>query len=148
MTSNQARHAPIQLPTIIEVRLFGTRRHSGTVPGTVPGFSGDGDAPDGDAPPSPSPICPESGTLPRPRPRFPSGGPRPGDSAQPPWGELSTTARPRWHVSGRAHLGSSLSWTSPWGRSDLEPHARREAGALESQDPLYFKSDAGQMPRV
>jgi hypothetical protein len=24
----------------------------------------------GDAPPSPSPICPESGTLPRPRPQF------------------------------------------------------------------------------
>ena len=51
--------------TIIKVRLLGTRRQSGTVPGTVPDLSGDGDAP-----PSPSPICPESGTLPRPRPRF------------------------------------------------------------------------------
>ena len=69
--------------TIIKVRLLGTPRQSGTVPGTVPDLSGDGDAP-----PSPSPICPESGTLPRPRPdfklpgtgtspRFPSGGPRP-----------------------------------------------------------------------
>jgi hypothetical protein len=49
------------------------------VPVPVPDLSGDGDGasvPDlsggGDAPPSPgpSPICPESGTLPRPRPRF------------------------------------------------------------------------------
>ena len=47
------------------------------VPVPVPDLSGDGDGasvPDlpggGDAPPSPSPICPESGTLPgRPRPR-------------------------------------------------------------------------------
>ncbi len=47
------------------------------VPVPVPDLSGDGDGasvPDlsgsRDAPPSPSPICPESGTLPRPRPRF------------------------------------------------------------------------------
>ena len=47
------------------------------VPVPVPDLPGDGDGtsvPDlpggGDAPPSPSPICPESGTLPRPRPRF------------------------------------------------------------------------------
>ena len=65
MTSNRARHELIQLPTIIKVRLLGTRRHSGTVPVPVPDLAGDGDAP-----PSPSPICPESGTLPRPRPRF------------------------------------------------------------------------------
>jgi hypothetical protein len=65
-----------QLPTIIKVRLLGTRRQSGTVPGTVPDLAGDGDAA-----PSPSPICPESGTLrvPRPRPRF--GGDGPGRSA-------------------------------------------------------------------
>ena len=68
-TSNRARHELIQLPTIIKVRLLGTRRQSGTVPVPVPDLAGDGDAP-----PSPSPICPESGTL--PRPRFPSGGPR------------------------------------------------------------------------
>jgi hypothetical protein len=30
----------------------------------------------GDAPPSPPPICPELGTLPRPRPRFAEIGPR------------------------------------------------------------------------
>ena len=67
MTSNRARHDSelIQLPTIIKVRLLGTRRQSGTVPVPVPDLAGDGDAP-----PSPSPICPESGTLPRPRPRF------------------------------------------------------------------------------
>ena len=58
--------------TIIKVRLLGTRRQSGTVPGTVPDLSGDGDAP-----PSPSPICPESGTLPRPRPRFAGDGDAP-----------------------------------------------------------------------
>ena len=58
----EQRHRMI---TIIKVRLLGTRRQSGTVPGTVPDLAGDGDAP-----PSPSPICPESGTLPRPRPRF------------------------------------------------------------------------------
>jgi hypothetical protein len=70
----------------------------------------------------------------------------PPKSAQPPWGELSTTARPRWHVSGRAHLGSSLSWTSgPFGLGAARPPGSR--GSL-SQDPLYFKSDAGQMPRV
>ncbi len=47
------------------------------VPVPVPDLSGDGDgasvpdlAGDGDAPPSPSPICPGTGTLPRPRPRF------------------------------------------------------------------------------
>ena len=56
MTSNRARHEPechelIQLPTIIKVRLLGTRRQSGTVPGTVPDLAGDGDAP-----PSPIPI--------------------------------------------------------------------------------------------
>ncbi len=54
MTSNRARHELIQLPTIVQVRLLGTRRQSGTVPGTVPDLAGDGDAP-----PSPSPICPE-----------------------------------------------------------------------------------------
>ena len=72
MTSNRARPDSelIQLPTNIKVRLLGTRRQSGTVPVPVPDLAGDGDAP-----PSPSPICPESGTL--PRPRFPSGGPRP-----------------------------------------------------------------------
>ena len=72
MTSNRARHELIQLPTIIKVRLLGTRRQSGTVPGTVPDLAGDGDAP-----PSPSPICPESGTLPRPRPRFAGDGDAP-----------------------------------------------------------------------
>jgi hypothetical protein len=45
MTSNRARHELIQLPTIIKVRLLGTRRQSGTVPGTVPDLAGDGDAP-------------------------------------------------------------------------------------------------------
>ncbi len=47
------------------------------VPFPVPDLSGDGDGASvpnlpggGDAPPSPSPIRPESGTLPRPRPRF------------------------------------------------------------------------------
>jgi hypothetical protein len=57
MTSNQARHEChelIQLPTIIKVRLLGTRRQSGTVPGTVPIWPGTGTLP----------------TLPRPRPRF------------------------------------------------------------------------------
>ncbi len=73
MTSNRARHELIQLPSTISVKVrlpvLGTRRQSGTVPGTVPDssdLSGDGDAP-----PSPSPICPESGTLPGPRPRGP-----------------------------------------------------------------------------
>ena len=65
VSSNRARHELIQLPTIIKVRLLGTRRQSGTVPVPVPDLAGDGDAP-----PSPSPICPESGTLSRPRPRF------------------------------------------------------------------------------
>jgi hypothetical protein len=80
-TLNRARHEchelVIQLPTIIKVRLLGTRRQSGTVtvPGTVPDLAGDGDAPPspsptasvfqvvrnpsrglGDSPPSPSPI--------------------------------------------------------------------------------------------
>ena len=72
MTSNRARHELIQLPTIIKVRLLGTRRQSGTVPVPVPDLAGDGDAP-----PSPSPICPESGTLPRPRPRFAGDGDAP-----------------------------------------------------------------------
>ena len=36
MTSNRAGRELIQLPTIIRVRLLGTRRQSGTVPGTVP----------------------------------------------------------------------------------------------------------------
>jgi hypothetical protein len=74
MTSNRAGHELrelIQLPTIIKVRLLGTRRQSGTGPGTVPDLAGDGDAP-----PSPSPIRPESGTLPRPRPRFGGDGDR------------------------------------------------------------------------
>ena len=52
MTSNRAMHEPIQLPTIIKVRLLGTRRQSGSVPVPVPDLAGDGDAP-----PSPSPIC-------------------------------------------------------------------------------------------
>ncbi len=34
---------------------------------SVPDLPGGGDAP---GPPSPSPICPKSGTLPRPHPRF------------------------------------------------------------------------------
>jgi hypothetical protein len=85
----RARHASelIQLPTIIKVRLLGTRRQSGTVPGTVPDLAGDGDAP-----PSPSqdglrfvrnrgcspvPVPDLAGTGTLPRPRFPSGGPRP-----------------------------------------------------------------------
>ena len=72
MTSNRARHELIQLPTVIKVRLLGTRRQSGTVPVPVPDLAGDGDAP-----PSPSPICPESGTLPRPRPRFAGDGDAP-----------------------------------------------------------------------
>jgi hypothetical protein len=97
MTSNRARHELIQLPTIsVKVRLpvLGARRQSGIVPGTVPDLSGDGDAP-----PSPSrfvrnrglspvlvPDLAGTGTLPKnslrdilllPRPRFPSGGPRP-----------------------------------------------------------------------
>jgi hypothetical protein len=72
MTSNRARHELIQLPTILKCGCHwqGSARawHTPTIgdrPGTVPGL-----ARDGDAPPSPSPICPESGTLPRPRPRF------------------------------------------------------------------------------
>jgi hypothetical protein len=94
MTSNRARHELIQLPTIIKVRLLlGTRRQSGTVPGTVPDLAGDGDTP-----PSPSPICPESGTLPRPRPRF--GGDSDGDAppspipigGSAPWGSVTVPA--------------------------------------------------------
>ena len=43
MTSNRARHELIQLPTnSVKVRLLGTRRQSGTVPGTVPDLSGPG----------------------------------------------------------------------------------------------------------
>jgi hypothetical protein len=84
MTSNRAAsgHELIQLPTIIKVRLLGTRRQSGIVPGDslsprsgrgrgrspvpVPDLSGIGGAPpspaspfaaDGDAPPSPIPIA-------------------------------------------------------------------------------------------
>ncbi len=61
------------------LKLHPGRGHPGPRPRprAVPDLSGDGDGasvPDlsggGDAPPSPSPICPESGTLPRPRPRF------------------------------------------------------------------------------
>ena len=49
------------------------RGHPGPRPVPVPDLPGGGDAP-----PSPSPICPVwAGTLPRPSPRFPSGGPRP-----------------------------------------------------------------------
>jgi hypothetical protein len=78
MTSNRARH---EHTGSVKVRLLGTRLQSG---GTVPDLSGDG-LPG----PSPSPICPESGDechyAPQspspicrvPRPRFPSGGPRP-----------------------------------------------------------------------
>ena len=80
MTSNRARHERIQLPTIIKVRLLGTRRQSGTVPGTVGDLAGDrdGDAPPGvpgpvpdlsgigDSPPSPSPIWRGRGRSPVP----------------------------------------------------------------------------------
>jgi hypothetical protein len=78
MTSNRARHELIQLPTIMKVRLLGTRRQSGTrtVPGTSPIWPGTPGVRDGDAPPPPSPICPESGTLPRPRPLFGGDGSR------------------------------------------------------------------------
>jgi hypothetical protein len=88
MTSNRARHDElIQLPTIIKVRLLrvGTRRQSGTVPGTVPDLAGDGDARDPVPRPrfvrnrglSPVPVPDLAGTGTPPRPRFPSGGPRP-----------------------------------------------------------------------
>ncbi len=83
--------------TVLRIRVDGRRSHiprrglgqQGTdtpipVPVPVPDLSGDGDGarvPDlpggGDAPPSPSPICPESGTLPRPRPRFAGDGDAP-----------------------------------------------------------------------
>ncbi len=70
MTSNRARHELIQLlvPTIINVRLLGTRRQSGTVPlGTVPRADLAGDGPGGrDAPPSPSPIWRGRGRSPVP----------------------------------------------------------------------------------
>jgi hypothetical protein len=44
---------------LLKVRLLGTRRQSGTVPGTVPAGFGRGRG-RSVAPPSPSPICPES----------------------------------------------------------------------------------------
>ena len=79
MTSNRARHELIQLPTIFKVRpLLGTRRQSGTVPGTVtvPDSTGRGrgrspvPVPDlsgiGDSPPSPSPIWRGRGRSPIP----------------------------------------------------------------------------------
>ncbi len=76
---NRARHAPIQLPTIIKVRLLGTHGHTPTIRvggpsrGRSPVSPGTGTLPR----PGPSPICPESGTLPRPRPRFAGDGDAP-----------------------------------------------------------------------
>jgi hypothetical protein len=84
--------------TSIKARLLGTRRQSGTVPGTVPDLpesAGPGDG-DSDAPPSPSPICPESGTLPRARPRFAGDGDAPpsliptGGPGSAPWSKGTT----------------------------------------------------------
>ncbi len=77
MTSNRARHGLIQLPTIFKVRpLLGTRRQSGTVPGTVPDLAGDGPG----RSPVPVPDFKLAGTGTLPRPRLPSGGPRPGQA--------------------------------------------------------------------
>jgi hypothetical protein len=109
MTSNRARHELIQLPTIIKVRLLGTRRQSGTVPVPVPDLAGDGDAP-----PSPSPICPESGTLPRPRPRFAGDGDAPPSpiplGVSVPWAgppSVVTEVGCRWSSRPLAAVGNS-----------------------------------------
>jgi hypothetical protein len=107
------RHELIQLPTIIKVRLLGTRpgRQSGTVPGTVPDLAGDGDAPPGpgvpvpvpdlsgigDSPPSPCPIWRGRGRSPVPDI---------GGSA--PWFGRALLKRRVARKTGRVVVGTSL----------------------------------------
>jgi hypothetical protein len=92
------------------VRLLGTRLQSGTVPGTVrvPDLSGDGDAP-----PSPTPICPESGRLPRPRPRLAGDG-----------------------DAGASHQPGIRAQAAPWSRATPTEWQGRSARAGNRRAPL------------